>query len=314
MREVCSRLRNGAAHRSGQGHAALLRRRRPLPRRSGAVCGREVPLGRLRRDASRNCSQTGRFDAVVCDFLPPVVNLPARAAVPRDPLHAQRRGGDLAAARRDGDQSGRAAPARRSSGSACCASSATRSRGSISCSPCPRPTATRSSASIRARCGRRSTSCRPASTREYFTPRSAAPARRAHLVFTGSMDWLPNEDGMLYFVRDILPLDPPGRAGGDAQHHRPRADAGRAQARRAARRRGHRAAWTTCGRTSRRGSVYVVPLRIGGGTRLKIFEAMAMGKAVVSTTIGAEGLPVTDGARHRHRRRAGGVRRRRSSG
>jgi len=39
-----------------------------------------------------------------------------------------------------------------------------------------------------------------------------------------------------------------------------------------------------------------VPLRIGGGTRLKIFEAMGMGKAVVSTTIGAEGLPVTDGA------------------
>jgi glycosyltransferase involved in cell wall biosynthesis len=42
-------------------------------------------------------------------------------------------------------------------------------------------------------------------------------------------------------------------------------------------------------------SVYVVPLRIGGGTRLKIFEALAMGKAVVSTTIGAEGLPLTPG-------------------
>jgi glycosyltransferase involved in cell wall biosynthesis len=42
-------------------------------------------------------------------------------------------------------------------------------------------------------------------------------------------------------------------------------------------------------------AVYVVPLRIGGGTRLKIFEAMSMGKAVVSTTVGAEGLPVTDG-------------------
>ena len=42
-------------------------------------------------------------------------------------------------------------------------------------------------------------------------------------------------------------------------------------------------------------SVYIVPLRIGGGTRLKIFEAMAMGKAVVSTTVGAEGLPVTPG-------------------
>ena len=38
-----------------------------------------------------------------------------------------------------------------------------------------------------------------------------------------------------------------------------------------------------------------MPLRIGGGTRLKIFEAMAMGKAVVSTTVGAEGLPVTPG-------------------
>src|SRR5262249_6513247 len=36
----------------------------------------------------------------------------------------------------------------------------------------------------------------------------------------------------------------------------------------------------------------VVPLRIGSGTRIKIFEAMAMGKPVVSTTIGAEGLPV----------------------
>ena len=43
------------------------------------------------------------------------------------------------------------------------------------------------------------------------------------------------------------------------------------------------------------GAVYVVPLRIGGGTRLKIFEAMAMGRAVVSTTVGAEGLPVTPG-------------------
>jgi glycosyltransferase involved in cell wall biosynthesis len=41
-------------------------------------------------------------------------------------------------------------------------------------------------------------------------------------------------------------------------------------------------------------AVYVVPLRIGGGTRLKIFEAMAMGKAVVSTSVGAEGLPVTN--------------------
>src|SRR5258708_17075559 len=44
-----------------------------------------------------------------------------------------------------------------------------------------------------------------------------------------------------------------------------------------------------------RAAVYVVPLRIGGGTRLKIYEAMAMEKPIVSTTIGAEGLPVRDG-------------------
>jgi glycosyltransferase involved in cell wall biosynthesis len=42
-------------------------------------------------------------------------------------------------------------------------------------------------------------------------------------------------------------------------------------------------------------AVYIVPLRIGGGTRLKIFEAMAMEKPVVSTTVGAEGLPLTHG-------------------
>ena len=42
-------------------------------------------------------------------------------------------------------------------------------------------------------------------------------------------------------------------------------------------------------------SVYVAPLRMGGGTRLKLLEAMAMGKAVVATRLGAEGFPVQDG-------------------
>ena len=42
-------------------------------------------------------------------------------------------------------------------------------------------------------------------------------------------------------------------------------------------------------------AVCVVPLRVGGGTRLKIFEAIAMGKAVVATTVGAEGLPLVSG-------------------
>jgi glycosyltransferase involved in cell wall biosynthesis len=44
-----------------------------------------------------------------------------------------------------------------------------------------------------------------------------------------------------------------------------------------------------------RASAFIVPLRIGGGTRLKIYEAMAMEKPVISTSIGAEGLPLRDG-------------------
>ena len=42
-------------------------------------------------------------------------------------------------------------------------------------------------------------------------------------------------------------------------------------------------------------AVYVVPLLTGGGTRLKVLEAMAMGKAVVSTTLGCEGIHVASG-------------------
>ncbi len=127
----------------------------------------------------------------------------------------------------------------------------------------------------------------------YFAP-AAAPERRAHLVFTGSMDWLPNEDGMQYFVRDILPrirqVEPDATLSIIGRSPTPAVkrladDAGIEVTGRVDDVRPHIAA----------GAVYVVPLRIGGGTRLKIFEAMAMGKAVVSTTVGAEGLPVTPG-------------------
>ena len=128
----------------------------------------------------------------------------------------------------------------------------------------------------------------------YFAPLPATPERPAHLVFTGSMDWLPNEDGMLFFVREVLPLvrqqEPSvtlsivGRAP-TAAVARLAQEPGIEVTGRVDDVRPHVAA----------GGVYIVPLRIGGGTRLKIFEAMAMGRPVVSTTIGAEGLPVRDG-------------------
>jgi polysaccharide biosynthesis protein PslH len=128
----------------------------------------------------------------------------------------------------------------------------------------------------------------------YFAPVPASGRGPAHLVFTGSMDWLPNEDAMLYFVREMLPLIR------QAEPNTTLSIIGRAPTP-AVQRLADQAGITVTGRVDdvrphvAEGSVYVVPLRIGGGTRLKIFEAMSMAKAVVSTTIGAEGLPVKTG-------------------
>jgi len=126
----------------------------------------------------------------------------------------------------------------------------------------------------------------------YFAA-SASDPRSRRLVFTGSMDWLPNEDAMAYFCREILPI---------VRAEEPEVQlsiVGRAPT--PAVQRLADAHIEVTGRVDdvrpymQDAAVYVVPLRIGGGTRLKIFEAMAMGKAVVSTTVGAEGLPVTSG-------------------
>ncbi len=127
----------------------------------------------------------------------------------------------------------------------------------------------------------------------YFAPMNRE-AQRAHLVFTGSMDWLPNEDGMQYFVRQILPRIR------ESEPDVSLSIIGRAPTPAVKRLANERGVHVTGSVEDVRphvadGSVYVVPLRIGGGTRLKIFEAMALGKAVVSTSVGAEGLPVAPG-------------------
>jgi sugar transferase (PEP-CTERM/EpsH1 system associated) len=127
----------------------------------------------------------------------------------------------------------------------------------------------------------------------YYTPVDTPP-EPAHLVFTGSMDWLPNEDGMTYFCREILPRIRRSEPGATVSI------IGRSPTP-AVKRLSEISGVEVTGRVHdvrpyvARGAVSIVPLRIGGGTRLKIFEAMSMAKAVVSTTVGAEGLPVTAG-------------------
>lgn len=130
---------------------------------------------------------------------------------------------------------------------------------------------------------------------DYFAP-PAAPAPAADLAFVGSMDYMPNMDGVRYLAGEILPLirarrpdcrvdivgkdpdptvraavagDPLTRVTGTVPDVRPYL-------------------WGA--------AVSIVPLRVGGGTRLKIYESMAARVPVVSTTVGAEGLEVNPGA------------------
>ena len=113
------------------------------------------------------------------------------------------------------------------------------------------------------------------------------------VVFTGSMDWMANIDGVEYFMDAVWPAI--SRARPQARcvivgRSPPRALVERARAR--------RLNWEFTGFVDdvrpfvQNAHVYVIPLRVGGGTRIKVYEAMAMGCPVVSTRIGVEGLPV----------------------
>lgn len=114
------------------------------------------------------------------------------------------------------------------------------------------------------------------------------------LVFTGTMDFRPNVDAVLWFVREVLPRIqtqvPDVRFLAVGQRPHKRLDALR-----------DNPAVTLTGRVADTrpyvagAAVVVVPLRIGGGTRFKLLEAMALGKAMVATRLGAEGYPVTAG-------------------
>lgn len=128
---------------------------------------------------------------------------------------------------------------------------------------------------------------------DFYTPREV-PEIPHSLVFVGSLDWLPNQDGLDWFIRNAWPgvraavpdarFRIVGRNPGQDMIELAKFPGieliGRVEDTRP---------WIA------ESSAVVVPLRIGGGTRLKIFEAMAMGKPIISTTLGAEGLAVQPG-------------------
>jgi len=130
---------------------------------------------------------------------------------------------------------------------------------------------------------------------EYFRPTGMTSGDPYGLLFTGSMDWMPNVDAVQYFADAML-----GRIATES----PQASfsiVGRnpSPAVHALAERSPRIRVTGTVPDVRpyleQSRVVVIPLRVGGGTRLKIFEAMAMEKAIVTTSVGAEGLPVRHG-------------------
>lgn len=126
-----------------------------------------------------------------------------------------------------------------------------------------------------------------------FRPEVPVTRSEKVVIFLGSMDWQPNEDGVIWFVEEVWPAVRAAVPGAVfrivGRRPTPRVLALRAPD-----------IEVTGDVVSvvphlAEAALTVVPLRAGGGTRLKIFEAMAAGAPVVSTTLGAEGLPVTPG-------------------
>ncbi len=127
---------------------------------------------------------------------------------------------------------------------------------------------------------------------EYFQP-SERPVDLQTAVFNGVLEYRPNLDAALYLVEEIWPL-----VVEDCPHARLTL-VGRGPL--AALRRLSRPGVVVAGEVPdvrphlERAAVVAVPIRMGGGTRLKVVEGLALGKAIVSTTVGCEGIAVADG-------------------
>lgn len=128
---------------------------------------------------------------------------------------------------------------------------------------------------------------------EQYSP--VEPPITKTILYTGGMDWYPNREAVRYFAREIMPkvreaipgvrFVAAGRNPSEA-FRKSFADLSDLE---------FRGAVPDMRNEIAKAAVCVVPLRIGSGTRLKILEAAAMGKPVVSTSIGAEGLKFKNG-------------------
>lgn len=113
------------------------------------------------------------------------------------------------------------------------------------------------------------------------------------LVFVGGMGWYPNKDGIDYFCKEILPL---------VREHNPNIKlvvVGKTNGVKKNRIHQDEAEYVGFVEDFRpvvaEAGIYIIPLRVGSGTRLKALEAMSMSKAIVSTSIGIEGIEVESG-------------------
>ena len=133
---------------------------------------------------------------------------------------------------------------------------------------------------------------------DFFAADSSDAVEAKRMAFAGGMDWFPNHDAMEYFARDLWPAliaDDPARRMTVIGRNPPAAllDVARRDDR-----------VRVLGFVDdvrphvRRAPIYLCPIRVGGGTRLKILDALAMSRALVSTAIGVEGLELLDGVHY----------------
>jgi len=119
------------------------------------------------------------------------------------------------------------------------------------------------------------------------------PPKPLQMVFVGQMGWFPNRDGVEWFLAEILPrilAERPdahfvivGKTGSLVVPEGLRANVELA------------GFVDDVRKPVLESAMYVVPLRAGSGTRLKVLEAMALGKAIVTTRVGAEGIELEPG-------------------